>query len=181
MLGAMRCWWLVLAFLVGCGGDDSMGTVDADTGGDGMRADAPPCTGGAASMIDSATGHCYILYVNLKTWASAKAACEITTGFHLARIETSTEQPLITTLIGLDIAWIGGSDTATEGTYVWDNGTPIATFHWANGEPDNGGGTAEEDCIGVDGARQGVWNDLPCMQESGTSVPYTYAYVCEHD
>jgi hypothetical protein len=180
MLAEMR-WWLPLVFLIGCGGDDASGQIDAGDNGDGKHADAPACTGGAASMIDPNTGHCLILYVNLKTYASAKAGCEMTTGFHLVKIETANEQSLVTTLVGLDIAWIGGTDIATEGTYVWDDGTPITMFHWGTNQPDNGGGTAEEDCIGLDGARQGVWGDYPCMQESGTSVPYTYAYVCEHD
>lgn len=175
-------WWILLAFAAACGGDDSSnGMIDAGGSADAKYLDAPMCTGGAASMIDPTTGHCYILYVNLSTWATAKAKCEMTTGFHLVRIDSASEQSLVTTLVGLDIAWTGGTDMASEGAYKWDDGTPITMFHWLANQPDNGGGTAEEDCIGVDGARSGGWNDLPCAQENGTSVPYTYAYVCEHD
>jgi hypothetical protein len=188
MLAAMR-WWISLALVVACGGGDDTSSsmhMDAGTNGDGSHddgghVDAPPCSGGAASMIDPTYGHCYILYTVLLNYMTAKTACEQMAGFHLARIETANEQPLIATLVGLDIAWIGGNDLGSEGAYFWDNGTMIGQTHWKTGEPDNGGGTAEEDCIGVDGAFNGGWTDRPCETTSATSVPGMYAYVCEHD
>jgi hypothetical protein len=186
MLAQMR-WLIALALVTGCGGDDSSSMnnhIDAgdDGMGDGMHADAPPCTGGAASMLDTMTGHCYKLFTSPPvSWFTAKTNCEAQLGFHLARIESASEQSLVHTLVGLDIAWLGGNDQTTEGTYKWDDGTTITTFHWLSNEPNNGGGQFEEDCIALDGAFPEGWKDQPCMDSSGVSEPGNHAYVCEHD
>ena len=173
MLSGMR-WLLALGLVCACGGDDSSSMMHMDANnsmGDGMHADAPPCTGGAASMLDTATGHCYKLFTSPPvSWATAKSNCEAMTGFHLVRIESANEQSLVHTLTGLDIAWTGGNDMAAEGTYKWDDNTAIATFHWINNEP-NGG--AAENCIGIDGAFAEGWRDQICTDSR--------AYICEHD
>jgi hypothetical protein len=55
-------------------------------------------------------------------------------------------------------AWIGGSDTASEGNYVWAiSGTPITFFDWSAGEPN--GGTSQN-CILLDTG--GQWKDREC-------------------
>ena len=64
--------------------------------------------------------------------------------------------------------WIGLSDTATEGTFVWSDGTPLdaGLGLWGNNEPNDSGGN--EDCVQLvpwSGAR---WNDLDC----GRQLPF---------
>jgi hypothetical protein len=184
MLGGMR-WWIPLVLLIGCGGDDASSHVDAgDTDPDSRRVDAGPCTGGQIAMSDPMTGHCYLLFTAPKSWPVAKTNCDAMPGFHLARISSASEQTIVDNVSGLDVSWIGGSDTALEGTFVWDDQTALAYTNWKTDEPDNGanevGGVAEN-CIALDGGFNGLWTDRPCAPVSGTSVPQTYPYICERD
>lgn len=157
-------------------GDAGVDTVDA------KFFDAKPCSGGTAAMLDPTYGHCYIKFTAMPVdHATAESNCQLMPGFHLARLETINEQPLVATLVAPDVAWISGNDIATEGTFLWDNGVPITDFHWKGGEPDNGGGAYEEDCIAVDGTSNGDWTDRPCVDTMGATVPGTYPYVCERD
>ncbi|HUS30585.1 MAG TPA: C-type lectin domain-containing protein [Kofleriaceae bacterium] len=178
-------WWIPLVLLIGCGGDDSSSHVDAGHGDpDGRRVDAGPCTGGQVAMTDPMTGHCYLLFTAPKAWAVAKTSCDAMAGFHLVRISSASEQMVAKAVSGLDVSWIGGSDSATEGTFVWDDGTATSYTNWKSGEPDNGAnevGAVEEDCIALDGGFSGGWTDRPCAPTSGTSVPSTYPYICERD
>tara|TARA_B100001245_G_scaffold150966_1_gene112946 strand:+ start:238 stop:543 length:306 start_codon:yes stop_codon:yes gene_type:complete len=83
--------------------------------------------------------------------------------------------------------WIGANDIATEGTWVWDNGTTSgdngltddlcgtdsdcedSNAEWADGTEkwDSGGGgepndwDSNEDCGNI-WRSTGTWNDLPC-------------------
>ena len=66
--------------------------------------------------------------------------------------------------------WIGASDTATEGTWVWVDGSPFSfTTNWHTNQP---GGAESQNCMRM---RQtdGKWDDLPC---DGTA---TKAFVCK--
>ena len=55
--------------------------------------------------------------------------------------------------------WIGVNDIATEGTYVWSDGSTYGDYTtWASGEPNNHDG--DEDCGQLYNTR--LWNDLPC-------------------
>ena len=40
--------------------------------------------------------------------------------------------------------WVGLTDKAREGTFVWDSGHELLINHWADGQPSNSGGG--EDC-----------------------------------
>ena len=190
MLGPMR-WSLALVFVLGCGGDDSTTHLDAgdsrdahDPLDDGRSGDAGPCTGGQIAMTDPATGHCYLLFTAPKSWAVAKTNCEAMAGFHLARISSASEQTVVDNVSGLDVSWIGGTDTGHEGTFLWDDGSALTYTNWKSMEPDNGAnevGAVAENCIALDGGFSGGWTDRPCAPVSGTSVPQTYPYICERD
>lgn len=88
----------------------------------------------------------YILVTSGKTWDAAEADA-VAKGGHLAQIDDAAENSLILTKItgkvsttapdggGARYVWIGGRETATEGTFAWVGGTPF----WAGGS----GGTAQ--------------------------------------
>ena len=88
----------------------------------------------------------YILVTTAKTWDAAEADA-VAKGGHLVQIDDAAENTLILAKItgkvsttapdggGARYVWIGGKETATEGTYAWVGGT---TF-WAGGS----GGTAQ--------------------------------------
>ena len=44
----------------------------------------------------------------------------------------------------IDNAWIGGTDSHTEGLWHWVDGSPIGETHWATGQPHPSGA---EDCL----------------------------------
>lgn len=82
-------------------------------------------------------------------------------GLSLASISSGQENEWLrsTLLIGgsepIFTAYLGINDLASEGTYVWDDGTPATYFRWAPGEPNNSG---NED--GVQILPSGAWNDV---------------------
>jgi hypothetical protein len=185
----MRRWMaLAIVFLAGCAqifGIERTTGLDAAVDGtpiDAKYFDAKPCSGGDAAMLDETFGHCYVHFTTPLDYLSARAACMTEAGFHLARIETSNEQPLIATVIGTTaVAWIGGNDISAEGTFVWDTGTPIQLTNWNTSQPSSGGGLFDEDCIAVDGAAGGRWDDRACDAMVTTSDPGVHGYVCERD
>ena len=59
--------------------------------------------------------------------------------------------------------WIGMTDEAKEGDFRWlsDNSSVTQDF-WAPGKPDNGPGNGPENCVVIDVAYYGRWNDVFC-------------------
>lgn len=91
--------------------------------------------------------------------AEAKA---IELGGHLVAIDNLAEQDWILDTFNPSRnknTWIGLSDTAVEGTFVWSNGQPVTFTYWGINEPNNSGGN--EDYAYID-APHGTdrWNDL---------------------
>jgi hypothetical protein len=56
--------------------------------------------------------------------------------------------------------WIGLTDIAQEGTYVWEGGMPLNFTSWASGQPDDG--DAAQNCISMSSTIGPVWLDNPC-------------------
>lgn len=58
--------------------------------------------------------------------------------------------------------WIGFSDAANEGTWVWSNGDPVTWQHWAPFEPNNVNGENYAHMVGAgfQGHQSGYWNDI---------------------
>jgi hypothetical protein len=158
------------------------GTIDAPASGDATVIDAAPdappdarpCTGSAAD------GHCFLYHSDQVTWAQAGSACAAD-GTHLAIITNVVQDNAILGLVGtVTPAYIGATDSVTEGTFLWVDGTPLTFVNFDAGEPNNGGNpsTHEEDCLVIRGDTGGKWDDRPCLPE-GVSTPGVYPYVCE--
>lgn len=60
--------------------------------------------------------------------------------------------------------WIGVDDQEEDGKYVKPDGTPVTFFAWGNGEPD---GNDAKNCVSIDPAAGGGWNDKVCTQQFG--------------
>ena len=56
-------------------------------------------------------------------------------------------------------AFIGGSDKDHEGSWTWIDGSPFEFTNWGEDEPS---GDNTENCLEIVGAKNGVWNDVPC-------------------
>ncbi len=102
-------------------------------------------------------GQCYILGGG--DFAQAEQACmDNFCGGHLASIHSQAEDDFVSGLFTIG-GFIGGTDSATEGEFVWTDGSPFDFENWLDGEPND---LDNEDCIqfGPDG-----WNDLKCSTD----------------
>lgn len=142
--------------------------------------DAATCVGGDARMVD-ADGNCLVVFTTPKTFASATTACAGLPGGHLVKITNAAQNTLIANLVAPNDAFIGATDAVTEGTFLWADGTPLVYTHFRLGEPNNGNGNGEEDCLVIEGSKlvPDTWDDRPCTTGI-TSGAGAYAYVCEH-
>ena len=112
------------------------------------------------------------------SWYEAKSKCE-QEGGHLTEIETQEEQ---TTLSQAAAAWngkfyafwIGLTDLAQEGTWIWDHSSKEAdpTF-WVPGEPNNYGGY--QHCAQL--YPGSVWDDNDCNKSDYNKLPL--GAICE--
>jgi hypothetical protein len=168
---------------IGPGGGGSDQPLDAPAIADApadAAVDARACTGGDAHMVGP-QGECLVMFTTPATYVAAKAACAAINA-HLAYLKDAQLDALAETFVGSANTFIGLTDLATEGQFVWDDGTPIAFSNWHTGEPNNGGSgaTYQEDCVIIAGARVGAqWDDRPC---DASEVPTSgmFAYLCEY-
>lgn len=148
---------------------------DADPGDDVPPPDAAPadpCLEGAAL---GPNGRCYTTLTAELVWDDARDACQaLGAGWDLATIRDAAANDFIAGLVNLE-AWLGGSDAAVEGAWVWvtdnqpfwngtgDDGAAVggAFENWNSDEP-NGGGPS--DCMRLVPGR-GTWADLQCSFE----------------
>uniref|UniRef100_A0A8P4K6E4 C-type lectin domain-containing protein n=1 Tax=Dicentrarchus labrax TaxID=13489 RepID=A0A8P4K6E4_DICLA len=93
-----------------------------------------------------------------KTWNASRDDC-LKKGADLMIINSEEEQVYRNIL---DNMWIGLTDSETEGTWKWVDGTPLTTSYWMDGEPYNYD-LKEEDCVEVkQHEKKNSWNDKPC-------------------
>ena len=116
---------------------------------------SPPCT--------------YTLMSGSLSWAAADAACQAA-GLLLASVQSAAQNaPLVTAAAGNQV-WIGGTDAASEGAWVWSPfNTPLSYTNWNGVEPNNAHGG--EDCLLFNWGSPGKWNDDKCMNQQ--------KYVCQ--
>eukprot|EP00964_Phaeocystis_antarctica_P104996 scaffold70083_cov83-Phaeocystis_antarctica.AAC.1 len=58
-------------------------------------------------------------------WAAADAACQAA-GLQLASVQSAAQNVLLLTAAGRTDVWMGGTDAAAEGTWVWSpSNTPL--------------------------------------------------------
>uniref|UniRef100_A0A673Y951 CD209 antigen-like protein E n=1 Tax=Salmo trutta TaxID=8032 RepID=A0A673Y951_SALTR len=103
----------------------------------------------------------YFLSTEKKTWEESRQDC-LERGADLVIINSKEEQ---TFLFNLHLrAWIGLTDSVTEGTWKWVDDTSLTTKYWRGGQPDDNG---QEDCAeiyyGQDDPVQ-TWNDDNCLK-----------------
>ncbi len=84
-----------------------------------------------------------------------------TLGASLVSVQSAAEnQCIINSLNSMGqggVIWIGFSDEAAEGSFVWYDQSPLGYTNWAPGEPNQSG---DEDCTQI--YPDGMWNDLSC-------------------
>lgn len=180
------CFVVGLVVAAGCGAElDDMGgkqsqILDSGARGDGAVTppiDARPCSGGDAAMQEPG-GACFVLFTTAKTRAAAELDC-VALGGHLATVKTAAANAIVTTLVSTTpAAFLGATDAATEGTFLWPDGSALNFTNWRAGEPNNGSSVYEEDCVVIQGLVAGVWDDRPCAPPPVGAG--SYAYVCSY-
>jgi hypothetical protein len=102
-----------------------------------------------------------------RDWASARDYCRAQ-GYDLVVVGNATENEwLRMTASGIESGilrwWIGASDTATEGTYVWSaTGAPVSWFNWntvGNPQPNDDIRAGDEDFVFLETNPEGTWFD----------------------
>uniref|UniRef100_A0A8C7GQ33 CD209 antigen-like protein C n=1 Tax=Oncorhynchus kisutch TaxID=8019 RepID=A0A8C7GQ33_ONCKI len=113
---------------------------------------------------------CYFLSTETKTWKESKDDC-LQRGADLVIINNNKEQEFLFILNHNTAVWIGLTDSVTEGTWRWVDGTPLTTpWYWSSHQPDNGDGKTEygvEDCVQIrkDQSPLEAWNDVSCRSK----------------
>lgn len=147
---------------------------------------ARACVEGDLRSVDPTSGTCYwVSYTDKRDWNGAKTACAAAGG-HLASLTSVGEATIAHTLAASAYAadntvpdyWIGATDIATEGTFLWDTtGESLVYTNWRSGEP-NDGGIQGEDCAIIEGdSATQTWDDRECSAQVNANV--IYGYVCE--
>lgn len=129
----------------------------------------------AGPVTNAANGSIYYLLTS-NTWAGSEAEA-VSLGGHLATINSAEENQWVftnfTALAGTPKPsfWIGLTDEAVEGQFVWVSGQPVTYTFWYPGEPSN---TSNEDYTAIRHGNAapplGSWNDLYERVSDGPGV-----------
>jgi hypothetical protein len=102
--------------------------------------DAAPASTCAADELTGPNGHCYFLQSSTLAWDAARNACLARgTGWDLVSVRSAADSEFLGDTLTFE-AWLGASDAASEGTWVWvvDN----QPFWVGNGATGNAVGAA---------------------------------------
>ncbi|XP_058849972.1 asialoglycoprotein receptor 1-like [Acipenser ruthenus] len=140
-------------------------------------------------------GTCYYFSPDKMDWHSSRASC-VSMGADLVIIESDAEQKFLLEndkskpLLGnaeKNSYWIGLTDAATEGTWLWVDGTPLndKAKYWHGNEPDDwkrGGDSSGEDCARLAYSTSPAnslkaWFDASCTRQQHRRICETTALI----
>jgi hypothetical protein len=132
--------------------------------------------GACPGTVTPGEGRAWLVVTEGTDWSSAAAECE-QLGFELATPATQSEQLALEGALATatTVSWIGLTDQAAEGTWLWIDGTALSYDNWRTGEPNDSGGVdstgaaVPEDCAEFEVG--GTWDDQDCLESKD--------YVCE--
>ncbi|KAI5087735.1 C-type lectin domain family 4 member F-like, partial [Silurus meridionalis] len=111
----------------------------------------------------------YYISTVMKNWTESRNDC-INRGADLVIINSTEEEEFIINQLNNNEAWIGLSDTETEGMWKWVDGSKLTIALWHETEPNNHNNN--EDCVKIEtDKRDKKWNDVPCFN--------TIKWICE--
>ena len=136
---------------------DSDGLTNAEEDSLGTNSNNTDSDGDGISDGDEVKGyHTYSQINGSFTWTAAKADAE-SRGGYLATITSAEEASRVLAVVSQSDLWLGGTDSASEGSWSWVTGETWSFSSWETGQPDNAG--SNEDYLELKST--GDWNDLP--------------------
>ena len=117
------------------------------------EASTAPSLGAGIWVVNPANGHAY-KSIHCKSWDHANIQA-VTEDAHLVAINDAAEQKWLSETFGNRPYWIGLTDFAKEGEWVWINGEPVTYTNWAPHEPTDAD-RGEEDYV----VMLGQWSDV---------------------
>ncbi|KAI4871368.1 hypothetical protein NFI96_014465, partial [Prochilodus magdalenae] len=104
-----------------------------------------------------------------RSWSESRQDCR-ERGADLVIVNSREEQDFIEMLRRGQKAWIGLTDSATEGVWKWVDDSALTTGYWKYWEPNSNG---DEDCVitGYGSEPEKSWADFPCGYKS--------VWICE--
>ncbi|MEN9640315.1 MAG: hypothetical protein RLZZ262_2184, partial [Bacteroidota bacterium] len=142
-------------------------TYTTPTGTENCGSCSAPTTLAGFTYLGTYNNHKYFRSNASFTWTNARANA-LDLGGHLATLSSAGENAF---LAGLGLHWIGYTDQAVEGTWVWTNGEPVVYTNWFAGEPNN---AANDDYARINWAGSNQWDDQP----ASTTAPYILEFDC---
>ncbi|KAJ8260442.1 hypothetical protein GJAV_G00182190 [Gymnothorax javanicus] len=132
-----------------------------------QKRECKPCPQGWVQFYSK----CYFFSNERKSWTESRIDC-IKQGADLVIIKSKEEQDLISRNSKYYDRWIGLSDTVTEGTWLWVDGSPLQGGFWGSGEPNDQYHYRGTDCV-VTAEREKAWVDTHCKKIG--------RFICETD
>ena len=124
-------------------------------------------------------GSRYAYHEGPASWSEAREACQASGG-DLAMPRNAADDASAFQVARGKLAYIGLSDRASEGSFVWADGEPVGSYtHWASGEPNSFAGS-NEDCAAYHFYfESGQWADISCSGVDPNDGDRPIGYVCE--
>ncbi|CAH1244515.1 COLEC11 [Branchiostoma lanceolatum] len=115
---------------------------------------------------------CYILMDQSADYMTARKICETGGGYLVVVKDEAEHQFLIEHINSTVDIWIGLDDIINEGTFMYNDGSPLGVFtKWAYGEPNDA--TGIQDCVHLWPLAGMTWDDTICTKEK--------LFVCEFE
>jgi hypothetical protein len=163
------------------GADAGVAASTADAGASILDEAAVRCVPGS---IVGPEQRCFELVRTTSSWADARTRCQNNgPGWDLTTIHGETRNAWLSSLLGsVTDAWVGASDTQTEGLWRWlgdsaafwngpATGSAVGNAYenWSDGAPAEPNGGDTSDCLRLRAG--GAWADFQCAT--------AYASICE--
>ncbi|HTR53798.1 MAG TPA: C-type lectin domain-containing protein [Kofleriaceae bacterium] len=160
-----------VALLVVCGCGAQLASAAAG-------ADARPCEGGDQHAT-APDGSCLVWFGSPMIYRDAQTACAAMSA-HLAYLKTADVDAAAEALCEDMDTFAGGDDLAEPGMFVWNDGTPFVYTDWEAGEPNDGNGKYNENCLVIAASRAAKgWDDRPC-DPSQVPTSGSFPYICQY-